>query len=351
MKWIIIFCLGFAWLISLGYANEVEMYITQGDNYTNQGFYDEAIALYQKALAFDSRSAQTYRALGIAYAKKGDFDKPIDYYQSIAQKNPNSAQANYELGVAYENKKETDRAIEYFQKAIQINPAYAEAYHSLGDVYGIRGEYEKEAAYLRKALRLNPHYGIDIYYIHEIPYGRKIIYYKAIESFKKAVEIDPGFIEAYYDLAELYRNLAKIYSREVNLYNAVKYWQKIIRLKPDNAKVYYILGTTFWEMGNNDKAIYYLYKAIQRGYNNPVAIYYNLSSLYLARSEYNRAIKSLQNIICIKPEDAEAHYRLGWAYGLKRNKAAVLKQSDRLRKLNRNDLAEKLSRFLGGNIL
>jgi len=75
------------------------------------------------------------------------------------------------------------------------------------------------------------------------------IYDRAIENFKKAIEFNPEFEEAYYNLGASY-----YYSGDIE--NAIINFNKAIELDPNYEKAYYSLGLLYFAEKDNDKSIY-----------------------------------------------------------------------------------------------
>lgn len=95
-------------------------YCQQGLKEAEGGFYDLAIAYYQKALEIDADYDWAYNLMGVAY---------------------------YEL-------KKYDQAIKCYQKALLINSDYVAVYINLGNVYGDLKDTEKQINYYKRAARL-----------------------------------------------------------------------------------------------------------------------------------------------------------------------------------------------------
>lgn len=76
-------------------------------------------------------------------------------------------------------------------------------------------------------------------------------YSKAIQSFKTAVEKDPDFVDAYYNLGSLYEFL-KSYN------SAIASFTKINQLDPNDSEVVIKLAELYNKIGNNQRALSYL---------------------------------------------------------------------------------------------
>ena len=72
-------------------------------------------------------------------------------------------------------------------------------------------------------------------------------YDASIESFNKAIELDPNLAEAYHSLGIVYRESKQDYDK------AIEYYRKAINLKPNDADVYVSLGDAYKD-GKRDYA-------------------------------------------------------------------------------------------------
>ncbi len=88
--------------------------MTQGDRYLDQKKYDEAIILYQKAVALEGNLQKAQDRLALAYNNRG---------------------------WSYNEKGEWDQAIADLNKAIEWDPALAAAYNNRGRAYNGKGQY------------------------------------------------------------------------------------------------------------------------------------------------------------------------------------------------------------------
>ncbi|MCR4319844.1 MAG: tetratricopeptide repeat protein [Candidatus Brocadiaceae bacterium] len=78
---------------------------------------------------------------------------------------------------------------------------------------------------------------------------------EAIEAYKKAIETDPSFISAYY-------NLAVIYHQTQQFYNAITSLKKVIELDPGDASIFNNLGVLYFTINVFDEAKKYFEKSL-----------------------------------------------------------------------------------------
>jgi tetratricopeptide (TPR) repeat protein len=129
---------------------------------------------------------------------------------------------------------------------------------------------------------------------------------KAAELYKKALETDPNFMLAYY-------NLGIINFKQKNMQGAVKYCEAALQLDPNYAPAYNQLGLIYWAMERRDDAIAAYNKAIAVSPDNPMALH-NLALAYNALNMKEKSVELLKRAISIRPDYVEAYSDLATVY-------------------------------------
>lgn len=131
---------------------------------------DDAIRLFEQAVAADSHFAAAYAELARAYANKARYfapsaEKPklnedaevaVDKALAI---NPNLAEAHFARGLILWTPYKRfphEQAIQSYRRAIELDPNLDEAHHQLGLVYIHIGLLDKGQQEVEKALAINP---------------------------------------------------------------------------------------------------------------------------------------------------------------------------------------------------
>lgn len=163
----------------------------------------------------------------------------------------------------------------------------------------------------------------------------------AIKNFESAIIKDPNSFDAHEKLGDAYS--ANSDKRDFD--KAIEYYEKAIKLKPENTYIYYKIGSVFHNMRDYNKAIeyyekmdddiyYHYYIFIVYAYigsgNYEIAIkccdyairneFDNIYEYYYAKGEifeklnYNEAIKFYNEAIALKEDYAAAYFKLGNLY-------------------------------------
>ena len=277
--------------------------------YNDQGLSDLAIEEYNETLKLNPNKYEAFYALGKIYYNREDYKSAeINFYNAVKIK------TDYVNGFFYlaQTKRRLNKlsgAKKYYKKVISLDPNVYLAYYSLGEVYRIGDDYFNAIIYYKRAIDLNSKYN----YHQKIGecYKKTNQSNKAIESFLKAISLNPGssendkilIIEAYENLAEIEKNRGK--------YNeALKYIEKGLTIDNQSSLLYYISAFSKNKLGNEAEAINDYLLAIKI---NPKDIesYINLSKLYNETGRFNKTIIIAQKGLSIDNTQYKLYNNLG----------------------------------------
>jgi Tfp pilus assembly protein PilF len=122
---------------------------------------EEAVNLYKKSLATHP-TAEAHTFLGWTYSWMGRIDEAIEECHKAIAQDPDFGNPYNDIGAYLIEKGEFDEAIPWFQKAIQAkryeSPAYPHL--NLGRVYERKGNWKEAIDSYKRALALDPNYAL-----------------------------------------------------------------------------------------------------------------------------------------------------------------------------------------------
>jgi len=134
--------------------------------------------------------------------------------------------------------------------------------------------------HLKKAISIHPLY-VEAWLLQGNSYFYQKRYDEAISSFKRSLEIAPGYESSVTNLHLAYREGGKYWGEKMHdLEKALNYLQQAYQLNPNDFETLRLLGVAYGVEGNNVKAIEYLEKARLIKPEN-ASVLYNLGSAYL----------------------------------------------------------------------
>lgn len=133
---------------------------------------------------------------GYELQKQGELDLAADLYRQSIQLHP-TAEAYTCLGWTYRNRGRLEEAIQECKKAIDLDPSYGNPYNDIGAYLLELGRPDEAIPWLEKAVKCERyeacHYA---WYNLGRVYLAKEMFNEACRSFKRSLEINPGYKHA-----------------------------------------------------------------------------------------------------------------------------------------------------------
>ncbi len=287
-------CCGAVWKAKSEFNKDDNYYINLGLDSQVNGFYNEAIEYYKKAIEINPKNIEAYKKIGDCYDYNNQEDESIKYYKKAIEIDPNYKDAYNNIGLFYSKQKQYDKAMKYYKKAIEIDPNYKGAYYNIGLCYSKQKQYDKAVVYYKKVIKIDS-YHKDAYNNIGNCYYNKSSYNKAIEYYNKVIEIDPNYKNAYNNMTQCYY-MQDLYDR------AIEYYNKLIEIDPNhnNSNTYNCLAHCHRELNNLSEAIKYYLKSIQINSDNE-KVFASLGYCYKLQYDYNKAIENYKKCTEISP--------------------------------------------------
>lgn len=174
----------------------------QGIILSRSGKYQEAIALFDKAIKINPNYFDAWHNRGNALFDLEAYEEALNAYEKAIQINGKDADSWYNRGVILALFGESKNALQSFDKAIKFKPDYDEAWSHKGTTLCQLNQIEEALTCFDKAIKINPgayetwnHRGIALGMLHRLE--------EAIQSFDQALTLNPNCEQAINN-----RNLA-----------------------------------------------------------------------------------------------------------------------------------------------
>ena len=135
---------------------EMDQLVKKGDSLLARKFYEDAILQYRKALDISPKDAVLQNKMGIAYHQLQNIAMAKKQYELAKKLNPKYSEAWNNLGTIYYGIKKYKKAVKCYDKSLELNPQSATAYHNMGAAYFGLKKYEKGFQAFQEAFRLDP---------------------------------------------------------------------------------------------------------------------------------------------------------------------------------------------------
>jgi tetratricopeptide (TPR) repeat protein len=178
----------------------------------------------------------------------------------------------------------------------------AQLHCGLGTSLQDKGRLDEAIAQFQKAMKLDPGYA-EVYYDLAGAVQQQGNADEAIVQYQKALQIRPAFMQAL-------NNLGNVLLRKGQLDEAITQYQKALQLNPDFTLSLCNLGNALQQKGRMDEAVAQYEKALKINPDYPDAIN-NLGSAYSQKGELDKAVAQYEKALKINPDFANAHFNLG----------------------------------------
>jgi eukaryotic-like serine/threonine-protein kinase len=242
-----------------------------------KGDLDQAIELFEKATALDRKYAQAFAGLGEVYWRKYR-DTQDPRWVAPAKKN--------------------------CETALSLNNQLAPVHVTLGIIQEGTGHHSEAIQSFRKALELEP--------INANAYGELARVYEAVgkfpdaeSTFQKATELRPSDWTSIYDLAMFYyrRGRAK---------QSIPLLQRVTQLAPDNSSGYTGLGAVYWMDGQLENAAANFQRSLEL--RKSASAYSSLGTIYFFLDRCTEAVPMMESASKLAPKNDQVWGNLGDAY-------------------------------------
>lgn len=234
-----------------------------GHNYLRYHNYNEAIKAFSKAIKKDPNDYSAWYSRAIAYQKAGLLEKAVKDFLKTKELNPELMNTETNLADAYLKLKNYKAAEDIFKKVLSYNSKNAHAWSELGIIQAKHKQYMASIESFTNALKVQSDSAqstknFGIYYSRGLAYQRMGMQLKAIEDYKKALELKPECMKCM-------ERLASAFIKVKNYKEAKEIYTIAIELHPDNPRFYYERGLLNIRMGQKNNGCEDLNKSFNFG--------------------------------------------------------------------------------------
>ncbi len=274
------------------------------DTLRHENRWEDVINLLAPFVETGQADAQCFSDLGFAYSQRDQYDKARYCYKQWLEMEPQRAQPYYAIAYTFYDAGEWKQAIEWFDRALEIWPSYMRCLYRKGvaEIQLLKEEQAVET--LTRAIvawqnmtddakrRAHAKFFLkSVFYLGKAHY--KLGHYdKALACFKKVCDED----SRHYMKPEIKNyNLAKGYFGAGHYAEAEKILQKMVRQRHVKNYVPVLLARVQAAMGENQKAISWLSRALEK---RPDAyIYFYRAEMYQKCDRIQEAVADYQQAL------------------------------------------------------
>ncbi len=298
--------------------------------------WENNFTLYQHAIDIGYPSSVVYNNLGSAYVDLRQLERAKEEYQKALVLEENYDEALNNLGAILVVQKKPQEAITYLERALRLRPRFPEGLFNMGNAHHRLKQYEKAIEYYDQALASRPLYP-QVYHNRGVSLMELKRYDEALAAYRKAIEQYPKLPDFQYaagntlresgggdDATASYRGESQFVTNSLDAYNqiagmlyllkryeeAIPYYEKAIKLKPDSAVFLSNYGACLNETKRFEESLKALDAAIQIQ-PNLIAAHNNRANTLASLDRSSEAIQEYQKVLQTVPKDLEILFNLG----------------------------------------
>ncbi len=268
--------------------------------YARTGEIREAVAEAENVIARDPDNLDARRLLGRIYLRSiGDLQGgsqadsesmlhlAIEQYERIVHLDPSSIEDHLLLGRLYRLNNETAKAEDEFRTAVKLQPSSEDAVTTLALLYNEEGDSGRALEILQSVPEADRSPRIDS--VLGYTYEQKKDYTRAIDAYRKAVDLDRDNLDAVRGLAQ---NLLNDNQTEA----ALDQFKTIAAADPQDVQTLMHISEIYRRDGQFEKALETLDKA-QAVAEDSMEVQYNRAVIEEALGKYDDAARHLQELL------------------------------------------------------
>lgn len=242
-----------------------------GVAYYQIGQFDKARPALEEAVGLNPSDEQAQFYLGHSLFNLGEQEAGVAILQKLVQKFPKNSNALYSLGQMYmklaqatlkklgeqapdsylaylikgqvlEGMENYEGALVEYKKAAARQPNFRGVHYNLGNIYWLQGKWSEALAELKQEIAFDPYNCLAQWKVGNILMKTNSDPAQSLSYVQRALEICPDLPQAILDYGRLLAN-----KREDE--KAIEQFKRVIQISPEEASVHYLLGNLYRILG------------------------------------------------------------------------------------------------------
>jgi tetratricopeptide (TPR) repeat protein len=233
----------------------------------------------------------------IKHHEAGEIEQAEALYREIVRVDPGHADALHLLGVAAHQKSDHPKGVHFIRQAIAKSGGSALYYSNLGACYRALNRIDAAIDAFREAVRLQPGFFGARYNLAMAleAAGRP---YEALQAYDEVLRINSGYVEALNNRGALLSSLGRAEE-------AVASYRRAVECRPRSASLHYNLANALSRCGQFEPAVAAYREALRLDGSVPEA-YNNLATALDALGRSEEALQAIDQALALRPDYSEA---------------------------------------------
>lgn len=235
-----------------------------------EGKEDEAIVLYEKALAQAPRDMAAPRCLAAIYRERKEFHKALDCLLVALMQDDQNCQLLLDMaGLCHRDLQYSEAATYFYRRALQLRPGHVPTLIAVGNSLSEAERHDEGLSCFTRALEIDPASG-EVWACYAYAQMRAGHFEASLSCNRKALECE-------WDGAAIYNNMGNVYWRMGDLASASQHYEKALALRPGQLSPLSNLASIYFEMGEKRKSMRLFQKAANLPMSDKVEAQFRLN--------------------------------------------------------------------------
>jgi len=267
--------------------------------------YPEAIKLYEKTLQVDPNYDPAMFELGRLYVMQQKYEEALMWLEKAHQLDSQNKWYSLLLIDLYRNNYQISEAIDVYKILLDQEPNNTEFLLSVSGLYTIAEDYTQALSSLDRIEEIDGK-------SEKVSFQKRSLFLQQKEI-DKAIEVMISLSEAFPEEEKYCSMIAEMYMQEQKHDEALVWYQKVLKINPNNPYIQITLADFYGKSGDTEKAWEYL----KEGYLNPnldidtkvqvLVNYFDASAKNQETMIKSRAYELAEILVNTHPDNPKSH--------------------------------------------
>jgi TolB-like protein/Flp pilus assembly protein TadD len=290
------------------------VYVALGNLYRYAGQQEQALDAFNTALALNDSNPDAHLGLADTLFAVGDLEQAEARYRRAIMLQPNYWRGLMSIAGFFFLTGHYEEAVPYYRQTTEFMTESESAFNNLGAAYFLSGDFEQAGLAWEKSLKLAP--SARAYSNVASSLFLQGRFKEALPLYHKAVELAPEDFELWGNLGDTYRHaegMGDVSELSESMYvNAIKLAKRQLRINPADADILALIGHYYAGIGARKEALDYIQKGTDLGADD-MYVSFSAATAYAALGDTDRALEAVERALRAgyPPHVARADANLG----------------------------------------
>ncbi|MCK5145259.1 tetratricopeptide repeat protein [bacterium] len=212
-----------------------------------QGHQEIAERYFQEALSVNPDLTAAYFNLGLLFEERGEAGSALSFYKEVLRRQPQDIESLIRMGHCAQTLDRTDDALSFWEEVLRLAPQHPDAGNLVAVIYIERGMWQKAEDALRVSLVSHPQ-EVSLHFVLGVVLKEQEKWESALAAFNKVVTLDQEHADGFFHLGEVCLALDLVKQAEPFFANAYK-------LDPSNLEALHLLGFVYEKRKDKKSAV------------------------------------------------------------------------------------------------